>query len=88
MENSLRYTLLPESEYITVAPHACDVGSLTEEQRLGCQLNVGNVAMLHYRHDLSRALALCAAIPGTAQDRAECERGANEEAINVRGERG
>jgi len=88
MENSLRYALLPENEYASLAPHACDVRSLTEEQRLGCQLNIGAVAMLHYRHDLSRALALCTAIGGGAEARAECERGAKEEDVTVHGERG
>jgi hypothetical protein len=88
MENSLRYALLPEDEYASLAPHACDARSLTAEQRLGCQLNIGDVAMLHYRHDLSRARALCATIGGGAGAHAECERGAKEEAVNVRSERG
>jgi hypothetical protein len=88
MENSLRYALLPDDEYVSLAPRACDARSLTNEQRLGCQLNIGAVAMLHYRHDLSRALALCTTISGGAEARAECERGAKEEAESVHGERG
>jgi hypothetical protein len=88
MESSLRYALLSEDEYVSRALRVCDVQSLTEEQQRGCYLNMGNVAMLHYRHDLSRALAFCAAIKGEAKDRAECERGAKEEAEHVRSERG
>lgn len=83
MENSLQLLAKPESEYARLAPAACDGLALPEQHREACAEQIGEVAMFRYRHDETRANAVCAAIPDEAM-RAPCQRGVANEAEAAR----
>ncbi|MHB8604904.1 MAG: hypothetical protein ACYDCK_06570 [Thermoplasmatota archaeon] len=78
MENALQYRDLGESAYLDAAPHACDRLPLTLSEFQSCFSNIGEVAMMHYHHDLDRANALCATIPDDSA-RSQCASGATTE---------
>lgn len=85
MENSLRFVASNESEYVLFAPYVCGGHpTLDRSLLLDCYFEMGIVAMLHYRHDLDKALALCASADSDEGARAACEDGARFEGSAAR----
>lgn len=78
MENSMRHLDLDEAGYRAAAPRVCDGLALPPDELAQCHGQIGEIAMFHYRHDLTAASRICRAI-GSEADAAACERGAREE---------
>ena|GEM_PF-3740686 len=78
MENAMRYIDLSEEDYRRSAPRACDRPTLPKAEVDLCNMEIGEIAMFHYRHDLPAALELCRAIEDRSASGA-CEQGARQE---------
>ncbi len=79
MQNAMNYLELEEAAYEQAAPLACEGLSLTATHFSLCYLNIGEIGMFYYKHDLARTQQLCDRISNAA-GRAECHQGAKDEA--------
>ncbi|HEX2021099.1 MAG TPA: hypothetical protein VHH36_00175, partial [Candidatus Thermoplasmatota archaeon] len=82
MENVLQHDALDDEAYAAKLPTVCDGLALRSSLMTMCYRNIGEVATMHFRHDLARAEAICAKL-ATASARSACVDGARDEVENL-----